>query len=437
MDANRENLRVINVYFETEKTQPFNVLAAKIAPWETTHGCLFGQPAELTAFAERIVAMCERHLLYKKPYNNDADIYAEENIPKQFGDKKSVQRLVKKITGTFGKIKDWITSHNPGRSYYYTLKITPDKEGNFEKADVTLDDMDNHESKVFFLHKNWEYQIDIHPERRYTKEVPFMDLGVSYLYPKSINIQFRSKSNNRWDRPTEAAIFYHPDGEEGRQFGAVFHGTHWGFAPNQFFEKMHIDNPVHFSYLLRCLATQAWQHASFPRSNLHFLENTWWPQRDETRQHEVAFGDEIIIGDPCYTKEDGPECLRKFPSVKGLWRVIINIASDNKHPQKVRLYCPGPADENTKCDRHVGFFGVDSGQLGVYDAKICEDIIGTKEEFYPVVCTVTCEQEFCNYASRAFISNTHHGDGTFLVQGAWQTDSDGVDRLVAIEMNLG
>lgn len=119
---------------------------------------------------------------------------------------------------------------------------------------------------------------------------------------------------------------------------------------------------------------------------------------------EVNSG-KIIISDPGYHIE------KIFEAMNGEWQADICTAKGcfGENVAGVNLY---NKEYGSMCPEFLGTFGVDSGQLGVYDS---EEFKEDDDEWYEKNSELSCSQEMCGLLKGGFVSSSGYGNGDYKV----------------------
>lgn len=117
----------------------------------------------------------------------------------------------------------------------------------------------------------------------------------------------------------------------------------------------------------------------------------------------------IQVSDPCY---DGG--THEEPALNGTWVAKVdksNVGSWGTRISKLLVHHEGwnPAANGLKGLRIT--VGVDSGQMGVFDAAKFGG--GDDEDFYGLCCDATLTQRGCGYVPMGFVSSSGLGDGAY------------------------
>ena len=125
-------------------------------------------------------------------------------------------------------------------------------------------------------------------------------------------------------------------------------------------------------------------------------------------EFEITSG-RVHISDPCY--DTSPNETDNVPAKNGVWCSSVDYGIEGR-VASIRVWhkdCPSPY-----CDKSFSY-GVDSGQLGIFDASIYDSNSEYGESgFYNDCCEATLSPERVGVVQgKGFVSSTGYGDGCY------------------------
>lgn len=131
----------------------------------------------------------------------------------------------------------------------------------------------------------------------------------------------------------------------------------------------------------------------------------------------------ILVCDPCY--DDAPHMHITLPARNGKWWTTIE-----RHGDRIsRLYAVLDNSPVFLAPRNVGFAGVDSGQMGIYDkahfnnpksveGELTKFEFGEHADWYLMCCNRTLGEVGAGLIPHGVVSSSGWGDGSYQVQAA-------------------
>lgn len=123
---------------------------------------------------------------------------------------------------------------------------------------------------------------------------------------------------------------------------------------------------------------------------------------------EVKSG-RIQISDPCY---DGG--TYEFPSKNGKWLAkaeVVDLGGWGRRIGKILVHHEGFSPVGQSLEPKEILVGVDSGQMGVYDALSFGG--GDDRDFYETCCNATLSPKSHGYIKGGFVTSSGVGDGAY------------------------
>lgn len=174
----------------------------------------------------------------------------------------------------------------------------------------------------------------------------------------------------------------------------------------------------------------------------------------KTEEFEVKEGKYLIVSDPCYDTNDisgDGEINYKFKAKSGTWTYDFN-----EETMTLNVYETGSRRKviqdgiNTDIFDKIVYFGVDSGQVGVFlEDSYQKDLLAENIEFedkcfeslsnepwYRMCCEVASSANGMGFVPDGFVTSTKYGDGTYPVGIKYAKGTDEVLYLRIITEDI-
>ena len=126
----------------------------------------------------------------------------------------------------------------------------------------------------------------------------------------------------------------------------------------------------------------------------------------------IELNEKVVISDPCYNEDVW--CIAEFDKVKpGTYKCQALLVDEGDWGIRVAELTAAHIDNRKPINKLAALVGVDSGQMGIYDANYFQST-RDNEDWYKNVCQIT-DDYAGHLGDKAVVSLSGYGDGTYEV----------------------